>query len=298
MTTPPGWYPDQGQTGNGPGIERWWDGNAWTEYTRTADQPPVPPVGPYGQPAMPGFPPQPPPGNRKGAVIAAVVGGVLLVGAVAAGAAVLHNGDGGGKATAAKPAPTGSSSAPSAPPSTPAPGSGEPSTAPPADPSDAAVDHSAGISLPLLDGWEKRDTKDTGNAYISTAPFTCDTTPSKSCVSAGVYTVPGAGADAKHAAEADIAANAKSAYGEIKSHKETKAGKVTVAGQPGYLVRWKLDVAKGPDGTVQSVSFKSPTTGALTTIRFGFDATGKAPELSVMDEILKGVKTVGPTNGV
>ena len=35
-TTPPGWYPEPGHTGNGPAMERWWDGSAWTEYTRTA----------------------------------------------------------------------------------------------------------------------------------------------------------------------------------------------------------------------------------------------------------------------
>ncbi|WP_176724980.1 MULTISPECIES: DUF2510 domain-containing protein, partial [unclassified Streptomyces] len=32
-TTTPGWYPEPGHTGNGPAMERWWDGNAWTEHT-------------------------------------------------------------------------------------------------------------------------------------------------------------------------------------------------------------------------------------------------------------------------
>ncbi|MFM9445761.1 DUF2510 domain-containing protein [Streptomyces acidiscabies] len=31
---PPGWYPDPGQTSDGPSSERWWDGGAWTERTR------------------------------------------------------------------------------------------------------------------------------------------------------------------------------------------------------------------------------------------------------------------------
>lgn len=35
--TPAGWYPDED-----PGRLRWWDGDAWTERTRTGDEPPAP----------------------------------------------------------------------------------------------------------------------------------------------------------------------------------------------------------------------------------------------------------------
>ncbi|MGI5378529.1 DUF2510 domain-containing protein [Streptomyces sp. CA-251387] len=34
---PPGWYPDPGQTSEGPLLERWWDGTAWTEHRRQGD---------------------------------------------------------------------------------------------------------------------------------------------------------------------------------------------------------------------------------------------------------------------
>ncbi|MER6130053.1 DUF2510 domain-containing protein, partial [Streptomyces sp. NPDC001795] len=37
QVTPPGWYPDPGQTSDGPATERWWDGKAWTDRTRPAD---------------------------------------------------------------------------------------------------------------------------------------------------------------------------------------------------------------------------------------------------------------------
>ncbi|MGW2913549.1 DUF2510 domain-containing protein, partial [Streptomyces asoensis] len=36
QVTPPGWYPDPGQTSDGPATERWWDGKAWTDQTRAA----------------------------------------------------------------------------------------------------------------------------------------------------------------------------------------------------------------------------------------------------------------------
>jgi hypothetical protein len=66
MTTPPGWYPDPGHTGHGPALERWWDGSAWTDYTRepqgvVASR--IPPVqsgfGPP-DPLLPLMPPVPP----------------------------------------------------------------------------------------------------------------------------------------------------------------------------------------------------------------------------------------------
>ncbi|MBK3620235.1 DUF2510 domain-containing protein, partial [Streptomyces sp. MBT98] len=41
--TPPGWYPDTGA----PGLERWWDGTAWTAHTR----PPVAGSEPHQPPA-------------------------------------------------------------------------------------------------------------------------------------------------------------------------------------------------------------------------------------------------------
>ena len=36
QVTPPGWYPDPGQTNDGPATERWWDSKAWTDQTRAA----------------------------------------------------------------------------------------------------------------------------------------------------------------------------------------------------------------------------------------------------------------------
>jgi hypothetical protein len=44
-STPPGWFPDPGQTGS----LRWWDGTAWTDHLAPAWQPP----GAWSGPAQP-----------------------------------------------------------------------------------------------------------------------------------------------------------------------------------------------------------------------------------------------------
>jgi Protein of unknown function (DUF2510) len=331
MTTPPGWYPDERQAGTGRNIERWWDGTSWTEYTRSAEPQPAgqPQAGgqalpggqpqpgfgapaPFGGPAATGYPPyQPPPAkNRLPLVLALGAAGVIVVAGVVVALVVTGddgNSTGGQHATrpsaAAKPSAPGRDGQGGAAGGD--AGGGQESggqdggqNGDPGDPPGVAVDHSAGISLPIPDGWQRQDTQNTGNAYIATHPYTCDTTPSKSCVSAGVYTSPGTGSSAKDAAEKDIAANAHASYGALKGHKQTGAGKVTVAGQPGYMIRWKLDVAQGADGTVESVAFKSPVTGKMTIVRFGIDNTPQAPKLTIISTILKGIRAYGPTNGV
>ncbi|MDX3542217.1 DUF2510 domain-containing protein [Streptomyces europaeiscabiei] len=71
QATPPGWYPDPGQTNDAPATERWWDGKAWTDQIRPAGSatgfgPPAHPpgAGPYppgagGHPGYPGYPGHP-----------------------------------------------------------------------------------------------------------------------------------------------------------------------------------------------------------------------------------------------
>ncbi|CAM5232015.1 hypothetical protein STENM223S_10118 [Streptomyces tendae] len=41
QVTPPGWYPDPGQTQDAPPTERWWDGTAWTARIRRTDTDPA-----------------------------------------------------------------------------------------------------------------------------------------------------------------------------------------------------------------------------------------------------------------
>ena len=111
-------------------------------------------------------------------------------------------------------------------------------------------------------------------------------------------------APAKTAATKDVVKAAEEGYGNIKSHTGLKSQKVTVAGKTGYLVRWKVDAETGSDGYVQTVVFPSSQKGAFVAIHFGFDATSSAPKVSLMDQIVDGVKTyqstgsANPTNGV
>ncbi|MEU2743961.1 DUF2510 domain-containing protein, partial [Streptomyces sp. NPDC007095] len=48
QVTPPGWYPDPGQTSDSPATERWWDGKTWTDQTR-----PVGSAAAWGPPTHP-----------------------------------------------------------------------------------------------------------------------------------------------------------------------------------------------------------------------------------------------------
>ncbi|MEU4895908.1 DUF2510 domain-containing protein [Streptomyces sp. NPDC044780] len=310
MNTPPGWYPDPGYAGSGPAMERWWDGAAWTEYTRDASGAADPAFGPP--------PPPYPPGRQQGrgrgpkiaalavavgVVVAAIVGGIVLLG---------DDGDGGGSAQA------GSASSSSAPqdgggpdPGVPAPDSPSdgptdaPSAAPSYDP-DIAPDPVNGISLPVLDGWQAGRSS-SGGAGVTTSRYPCPGDPSTDCVRGGAFSRTATGyqaTSAKGIAEEDIAQNAEESYGQdedtdrkayggITSHKQLKESAVDVAGQKGYLVRWKVVTKKGDDGIVQSVAFPSPTVpDTMVVVRFGFDASDEAPPLSDMDKIVKGIEAL------
>ncbi|WP_031515190.1 DUF2510 domain-containing protein [Streptomyces sp. NRRL F-5123] len=318
-STPPGWYAEPGHTGNSPAMERWWDGSAWTEYTRTA---PVPPTAP---PVYPGSPqtgygygtPAPDRGRRTGTVVIALVAALVLIGAVVAGILVLGKDDNG--KDDAKGSPTPSHSTGKLPHPLPSdPGSdgggstggdgGSDGGSGAGDPT-KAIDGADAISLPVLEGWQGQSS-DKG-AGLGVGPYACPGTQELNCTLGGVSSEPAADAGItattpQAAAEQDIAANAAASYGEdtygpTTSHQQIKAGAVTVAGQQGYLVRWKVVTQSGTQGYVESLVFPSPTTKRLVVVRFGFDVAAKAPTLADMDKITQGIKTdttrVGSSSG-
>ncbi|WPW33723.1 DUF2510 domain-containing protein [Streptomyces atratus] len=274
--SPPGWHPDPGYTGIGPVHERWWDGNQWTDHLRV-----------------------PPAAIRRRRMRIGITAGVVVLAAIGGGLFLLSDNSGDSKESAA----TAPSTAPSGP-----PGGGGESQAPerqlPQTEDGYATDLAGGISLPVPHGWTGKS--GIAGAGVTTGEYACPGDSSQQCVRGGVFSMPAKAlkldtTTAKATATKDISANATESYGEkiyggITSHQELKSGPITVAGEQGYLVRWKVVTKSGDDGYVQSLAFPSPrSTDTLIVVRSGFDINTKAPDLSVMDDITKGIKAASGT---
>ncbi|MGW2180442.1 DUF2510 domain-containing protein [Streptomyces sp. NPDC001732] len=284
--SPPGWHPDPGHTGTGPVHERWWDGARWTDHLR------VPPAVVRRRRMRVGI------GLTAGVVALAAVGGGVFLWADRSGGS-----------------PERASAVPSAPPSDgPRRGPGAPGgeggdegpgrRAPQAE-DGYATDLTSGISLPVPDGW--KGTSGIAGAGVTTGEYPCPGDRSEQCVRGGVFSMPAKGlkldtTTPRATALKDIAANASDSYGEkiyggITSHEELRSEAVTVAGEKGYLVRWKVVTKNGDDGYVQSLAFPSPRSpDMLIVVRSGFDVSSEAPPLSVMDDITKGIKAASGTD--
>ncbi|MFI9825343.1 DUF2510 domain-containing protein [Streptomyces sp. NPDC052013] len=319
--TPPGWYPDPGQTDDGPATERWWDGGAWTDQVRpvgsAAVWPPPPPA-------------QPPSGRGRGVRIGiAVAAAVAVLASIGVGVYVLAE-DGGGGGSASSQGPGGRSGGPGGqegPFGGPggqdggsggsggdsgggsdggsdggSGGSGGASpgpegSGPPLVRSGSVTDALSGISLPVPDGWVGQEMQ-AGAQVSSEETYKCPGDTSKTCSKGGAYSTPALvlgtrGSTAEEVAKADIAENAEesyggSSYGKITSHDVLASKAVTVAGQKGYLVRWRAVTSKGSDGYVQSLAFPSPAQPErIVVVRLGVDTDQKQ---SVLDEITEGIE--------
>ncbi|MFD6281384.1 DUF2510 domain-containing protein [Streptomyces sp. NPDC060209] len=286
QTTPPGWHPDPGHSGIGPLQERWWDGSRWTDQLR------IPPATVR---------------RRRIRIGAGIAVGIVVLAAVGGGAYLL--GDSSGDRTdssAAAPAPSESPRLPGAPGGEGGQNGGQdggegqsPDQQMPQTEEGYATDAASGISIPVPDGWKGQS--GAIGAGVTTGEYACPGDDAQTCVRGGVFSAPAQAlkveaTTAKAAAEADIKANAEESYGEkiyggITSHEELKSGAVTVAGQKGYLVRWKVVTKNGDDGYVESLAFPSPNVKSmLVVVRSGFDINAEAPKLSVLDDITKGIK--------
>lgn len=176
---------------------------------------------------------------------------------------------------------------------------------PPKIRSGSVTDTVSGISLPIPEGWYGQQAN-AGAQVTSDDSYKCPGDTSSTCTKGGAYSAPALllgtkGATAEETAKADIAKNAEESYGGksyggITSHDVLDSKAVTVAGQRGYLVRWKAVTSKGADGIVESLAFPSPANAKqMVVVRFGVDADQKE---AVLDEITKGIKvSTGSGNG-
>ncbi|MDQ0983526.1 DUF2510 domain-containing protein [Streptomyces sp. V2I9] len=302
--TPPGWYPDTGA----PGLERWWDGTAWTAHTRplaaapVAAPRPAAPAVEFGPPSLP-LPRRRGPHDGSGGgnrirILAITLSGMLVLGAAVTGVILLGRDEGGTTVT-----PTTTGSAPAPAPTATATTSAQPE--PDADPS-ILVDQLNGVTLPVPEGWEKPEYGTRGVPTIRTEQSYDCPGGSSFCYHGTVTTHTARSAETapKALAEADIATAADKAYGEdglgrrlhggIRSHQVLEGRELTVAGRTGYLVRWQVTTGKGPGGYVQSLAFPS-SVGSETPVivRFAFDAGVAELPLSLMDTITRGIRPLG-----
>ncbi|MGW2717114.1 DUF2510 domain-containing protein [Streptomyces sp. NPDC001492] len=320
QVTPPGWYPDPGQTSEAPATERWWDGKAWTDRTRPAGSAavwgppaqtptagpdpasPVPPAVPAyaAYPGHPACPAQPPAAPRRGLRngIIAVGAAVVVLACIGVGVYALAGNDGSGGNVNSQQGPGGpgggnGGSGGSGGSQSPGPGQSEA----PKIKSGSVSDPISGISLPIPADWYGQQLP-AGASITSNDSYKCPGDTSQTCTKGGAFSAPAAllktaGSTAEEVAKADIEANAEQSYGgktygSITSHKVLDSRSVTVAGQKGYLVRWQAITSKGSDGYVESLAFPSPANPAqLVVVRFGVDVAEKQ---SVIDDITKGIK--------
>ncbi|MFF9132815.1 hypothetical protein [Streptomyces sp. NPDC014806] len=259
-------------------------------------------------PPHPGYPGQPP--ARRGRwgvrVGVAVVAAVAVLACIGVGVYALTKDDGHDRTTAgAQRGPEGRDGRGQGPgdggPGEGGPGSGgqaspAPSEAPKID-SGSATDAASGISLPIPDGWYGQEFG-AGAAVTSDSSYPCPGAASQTCTKGGAYAAPATllgvrGTTAEEVAKADIAGNAEQSYGgatygAITSHQVLASKAVTVAGQKGYLVRWKAVTGKGADGVVESLAFPSPASPRMIVlVRFGVDAD---QDVAVIDRITQGIR--------
>ncbi len=275
----------------GPGVGQ---GGGWG---------PVETVG-GGHPGHPVYPATPPPsrGRRLRIGIAVAVAAAVLA-SIGVGVYALTD-DGGGPRTATSQQPGAPED--NAPDREGDGDSGDGGDDPRRVESGAVTDPLSGISLPVPDGWYGEELQ-VGAALTSKTSYDCPGDTSKTCVKGGAYSAPAVvlgtrGDTAEEVAKADIAANAEEsyggeAYGRITSHDVLASKAVTVAGQKGYLVRWKAVTQEGSDGFVQSLAFPSPSRpDQIVVVRFGVDTDQQE---KILDEITEGIEVAegGRGNG-
>lgn len=285
VTFPAGWYPTGENGPDGQPAERWWDGAQWSGAVR--------PLG--GGASKPGR------SSRTRSLIAAGVIVVLAGGGLGTYFALQNSGSTSTASVGSQSSPTtgsgngglgngnggtGGGGGLGGPSASPAPtvtgGSGQTVS----DPID-------GLTIPVPSGWTATSGSTSGQGSwpsLGTGPYTCPSGLAQSngasstaqCTRGGVSFTTTSGSGAQSVATSDIAALAKSDYGNLTSHSVVSQGAVTVAGRAGYQITWSVVPSySGPSGTVEAIAVPVPgNSGYFTLIDVGLDQSSQAPSLS------------------
>ncbi|MFJ8627402.1 DUF2510 domain-containing protein [Kitasatospora sp. NPDC093550] len=242
----------------------------------------------YGYPG-PGYPPAPP-RNKSGMIIGIAIA-VLAVGGTIAGIALSGGGDPKADPTpnptvtvtqsdspSPRPTPTRPTTSPTVPAPKPAPVLK--STVP--DPQHA-------ITVPVFDGWDATTDGAHSTVFLGTGRYTCP--DGNSCIR-GQFSVEKdtvQGDTAKAAADGAMPTYAGQIFTGITSHTDAGSGYVSVAGVSGYATRWHVSTSDGTQGYVLLAAVPAKG-GGYVVFEGGVDDHPSAPDASVLDQILKGVK--------
>ncbi|MFJ6380377.1 DUF2510 domain-containing protein [Kitasatospora sp. NPDC092039] len=249
-----------------------------------------PPQGPgYGYPG-PGYPPPAPAAKPKTGLIIGIAVAVLAVGGTIAG--VVFSGGGGDPKADPTPNPTVTVTGSASP--TPRPSPTAPTSSPTAPKPLPVVkstvpDAQHGITVPVFDGWEVSGNPPHSSVYLGTGRYTC---PDGSTCIRGQFSVEKdtiQGSTPKAAADAQMPVYTGQIFSGVNSHTDAGSGYVSVAGVLGYATRWHIRTTDGTQGYVLLVALPAKG-GGYVVMEGGVDDSPAAPEFSVLDQILKGIK--------
>ncbi|MEE1825515.1 DUF2510 domain-containing protein [Streptomyces sp. BE20] len=252
----------------------------------------------YGYPQA-AYTPQPQSNRMKtGTAVAIVVGVLAVVGVVAA----IALNSGGGTPTAGPttpvatvtvtdtPSPTATRTPTPTPTPTPTRGTTPTTTARPAPAvKDTVADPQHAITVPVFDGWDATTDGAHSTVFLGSGRYTCP--GGGSCIR-GQFSVEKdtvSGASARAAAEAAMPTYAAAIFSNISSHTDAGSSSTTVAGISGYAVRWHIVTADGSKGYVLMVAVPAKG-GGYVAFEGGVDDAAGAPDPTVLDQILKGIK--------
>jgi hypothetical protein len=168
-----------------------------------------------------------------------------------------------------------------------------------------------GLTVPVPSGWTATSGSISGQGSwpaLSTGPYTCPsalaqsngTSSTAQCTRGGVSFTTTSGSTAQSVATSDIAAIAKSDYGNLSSHSVVSQGAITVAGRAGYQITWSVVPSySGPSGTVEAIVVPVPgQSGYFTLIDIGVDQSSQAPSLSsVNSQVISNITSSNAAGG-